>query len=254
MKLRILSDLHLECDRFNYEYKDEDVVIFAGDIATQAYKHELLVLLDSIPKHIKKVFVPGNHEFYGSNVVDVNEFFYELHFKYPNFIYLNDDATPIIHNNKVYLFYGGMMCSDFKLYRTPLTSAEVARTNINDFYIVKTDKQGRFKWSIEDHLEKFRSFNKFFDMWASNGNVDVRVCISHFLPTPYSINPKFFNDDLNPYFCSNQEERIGKVDLWIHGHTHCSNDYFIDNTRIVSNPKGYRNENANFNKDLVIEI
>lgn len=43
--------------------------------------------------------------------------------------------------------------------------------------------------------------------------------------------------------------------LWIHGGTHVSADYRVRSTRVVSNPRGYRNpvENPAFVPDLVVE-
>ena len=49
-----------------------------------------------------------------------------------------------------------------------------------------------------------------------------------------------------------------RVQLWIHGHTHDSFDYFINGTRVVCNPRGYAvdgiTENAAFDVDLTVDI
>jgi hypothetical protein len=47
---------------------------------------------------------------------------------------------------------------------------------------------------------------------------------------------------------------MGTADLWSHGHTHDSFDYTVGRTRVLSNPKGYRDENKAFVPDLVLDL
>jgi Icc-related predicted phosphoesterase len=89
------------------------------------------------------------------------------------------------------------------------------------------------------------------------------VVVTHHLPHPGSIHPRFADDALTPAFCSDLSELVessGAV-LWVHGHTHESCDYVAGETRVVCNPKGYgpirhggRYENMNFDPGLVVEI
>jgi Icc-related predicted phosphoesterase len=89
------------------------------------------------------------------------------------------------------------------------------------------------------------------------------VVVTHHLPHPGSIHPRFADDALTPAFCSDLSELVessGAV-LWVHGHTHESCDYVAGGTRVVCNPKGYgpirqggRYENMNFDPGLAIEI
>ena len=74
MKLRILSDLHLEQNYFEYSYLGEDIVVLAGDIAT-ANTHDVFEdFIRDIPSNIKIIFITGNHEFYYGIVLKENEF------------------------------------------------------------------------------------------------------------------------------------------------------------------------------------
>lgn len=89
------------------------------------------------------------------------------------------------------------------------------------------------------------------------------VVVTHHLPHPRSIHPRFADDPLTPAFCSDLSELVegSGAALWVHGHTHTSCDYIAGVTRVVCNPKGYgpqspggRIENEQFDENLVIEI
>ena len=91
MKIKILSDLHLEGYWFTYEDHGEDVVILAGDICT---RNRLHMFLDTIPKHIKVLFVAGNHEYYHGEFKACNQYFKDLESKY-NFVFLKNNQIII---------------------------------------------------------------------------------------------------------------------------------------------------------------
>ena len=62
-------------------------------------------------------------------------------------------------------------------------------------------------------------------------------------------------DLLSAAFASNLEylfERYPNIKLWCHGHVHNSVDYKLGNARVIANPLGYGNENANFRKEGVL--
>ena len=84
------------------------------------------------------------------------------------------------------------------------------------------------------------------------------VVVTHHLPHRSSIDPQFDRHPLNPAFASHMPELVRPpVDLWIHGHTHCSCDYMpVEGTRVVCNPRGYgpADLNEQFNPYLVIDV
>lgn len=82
------------------------------------------------------------------------------------------------------------------------------------------------------------------------------VVVTHHLPHRRSINPMFDHHPLNPAFASHMPDLVcAPVDLWIHGHTHCSVDYTTDGTRVLCNPRGYgpHDLNPKFEPGLVVE-
>lgn len=80
------------------------------------------------------------------------------------------------------------------------------------------------------------------------------VIITHFCPHLRSLHDKYCNSSCNSYFITDCSEFLGTVPLWIHGHTHSSFDYQIENTRVICNPRGYHTENKDYNNKCVVEI
>lgn len=255
MKIRALSDLHLEGYHFKYEPLGEDVVVLSGDIHTKCRHKDLL---DQIPSNIRVILISGNHEHYGSTFEGVNSTLKDLENEYTNLTYLDNDSVDIDNVS----FFGGTMWTDFNLYGyndAPYviqdTTRYIADYQWIDRFAQYPSVQGKQRWTINDTIEQYNTFNKNFDHWVKRSEGKKRVCVSHFLPSIKSVDKKFEGSILNGYFASNNENRVELVDLWLHGHTHSSCDYLIGSSRVVCNPKGYGTENKNsFNPNLIIEV
>lgn len=251
MRIRLLSDLHLEGNNFYYEYIGEDIVVLAGDIHTQN-RHRFL--LDQIPQNVKVLFVSGNHEYYSGTFEYVNGFFYELQSEYTNFNFLENENIVIGDVD----FFGGTMFTDFSLHNDALLAKLLAQINIADFtWIKRLDKNGETRrWVTQDHINQHILFKQKLDAWLDNSKSKKKVVISHFVPSVQCISPRFAGNRLNPYFTVDMSEYNGKVDAWLFGHTHDAYDINIGGTRYVCNPHGYAYEfNGNgFNPNLIIEL
>lgn len=77
------------------------------------------------------------------------------------------------------------------------------------------------------------------------------VVVTHYLPHEASISPKFRSGDnhgfFNPLLADLLKRRLCR--LWVHGHTHDSCDYYVNETRVVCNPYGYHGYEVNPNWD-----
>ena len=239
MKVKILSDLHMEFEFFEYQYNKEDLLILAGDIHT---KNKHWELLKQIPKEVTVVFVLGNHELYYSSKEYCEEYFSELSNQYPNFHFL-DNTWEVVDNIAI---FGGMMCTDFSYKNTQGLGKTVAKSFVNDF---------QFSWSIEDHVQEFLLFENRLRCFLSATENTKRIVVSHFLPHPLAIHPQFENSLLNSYFCRDMTQYMGWPGLWVYGHTHTAADFMEGDTRVVCNPKGYPHEAAKFyNPQFIVEI
>lgn len=253
MKLRLLSDLHCEGFQYEYHHKGEDVLVLAGDIHTKC-RHDKLIT--QVPEHVQIMFVAGNHEYYHGTFEAVNEYLSGLQDKYKNFHFLNNNSA---HYGGVE-FFGGTMYTDFSLCGPALSNkaAEAASKGINDFYSSKRLINGqRRPWTVADHVSEHGKFKEGLQGWLNRTNGSKRVVVSHFVPSPKAIHPRWGGASslLNSYFTADMEHMMGWEGLWLYGHTHDSGDNMVGGTRVVGNPKGYGNENEKeFNDSLILEI
>lgn len=249
MKIRLLSDLHLEGYAHYYEYAGEDLVVLAGDIHT---KNRHSFILDQIPSNVKVVFVAGNHEYYGSTFEHVNSFLYDLQAEYNNFYWLDNEEVNIDGVS----FFGGTMFTDWNLYMDPWTAKQFGKNGVADFdWIDRIGKDGlKRRWNTNDHLAEHMIFKQNLSEWL-NKPADKRVVVSHFVPHPEGSHEKYKGSALNPYFLCDMRQYMGWDGLWLYGHTHSSKDFMHGETRLVCNPKGYGTENQDeWNSKLIIEI
>lgn len=234
MKIRLLSDLHTEFKpdpafQDYLEYKGEDVLVLAGDIASGSTN-----VMDVIKQFLKAgfpeiIFVPGNHEYYGTEIRDFDAKMNMKCSRFPNVHFLNPGWVKI----KDTIFIAGTLWTNFRC--SPLAEMDASHM-IADFRLIRgfTPQQASLKYY--EHLRLFQSLNKQFPL-------EKKVFVSHFLPAEECISPRFRDSGnlLNYYFANNLGEWIGELEnsTWLFGHTHDSIDIKIGSTRLISNPYGY---------------
>jgi calcineurin-like phosphoesterase family protein len=155
-------------------------------------------------------------------------------------------------------FLGSTLWTDFKLFGELkrfecLTEARW----LNDFRLINTGNGDVF--SPRDSADLFEQSVEWLTRSLDKPFEGKTVVISHHLPSFVSVAERYKNDLLSACFSSNLDHLFGKMDLWIHGHTHDSCDYVKNGTRVVCNPRGYcrypgTQENLQFNPKLVVEI
>lgn len=252
MKIRLLSDLHVEGYPFHYCNRGEDVLVLAGDIHTL---NQHRTVLNQIPSNVKVVMVPGNHEYYDGNIQEVDLFLHELQYEYENFFFLNNTSYQIDGVE----FFGGAMRTDMELYgiHEKWFAEQHAKNGIADFHLCKKYNADGFivPWTVTDHIKAHDKFCYELDGWINQTEGKRRVVVSHFVPSRKCMDPRFQGSMLNPYFICDMERFMGWEGLWLFGHTHSSWDVNVGDTRLVCNPRGYGDENQNgYNDSLILEI
>ena len=233
MKIRVLSDLHLEFAAWIPPAADADVVVLAGDIHIGVRGLEWA--REQFPS-LPIIYVSGNHEFYGGQLQPVSAALRATALRLD--IHVLDTGELVLDGTR---FLGATLWTDFALYGTGprlLRSMNDARGAISDFRMIRRSPTEflRPEDAREMHLEQAK--------WLQGrlaGEFDgPTVVVTHFLPLRQSIHPKYEGDEFNPAFASDLAHLVAPpVNLWIHGHTHESFDYVVNGTRVVCNPRGY---------------
>lgn len=244
-RLHLLSDLHLEGYHYTYVAPKEgvDIVMLCGDISTAKSNSRFENLLRQILQDGREaVMVAGNHEYYNDDIDRRIGELVRYETQFPGFHFL-DNATKEIKGLK---FAGATLWSDFTLFGTPDVHAKAAEQGISDFRVIHDGDQ---RMTPALMAARHRVSREFLALAASH----VDIVMTHFLPSPESLDPRFTGSPLNPYFCNDLRSIIRSgPKLWQCGHTHSSHDYTYGGCRVVCNPRGYGHENPGFSSKLVI--
>jgi len=266
MKITVLSDLHAEFDTLPRPIPGSDVLVLSGDIYVIDYllrgsesPYQLTLnadfssFMDYCSENWKNViYILGNHEYYHGRIDSYAAYLKVLFNAYPN-VHVLDNDSIVIDEIK---FIGSTLWFDGNK-RNP-TSLVIIGDCMNDFRLITWGKPNYRKFKVSDavllHDKAVAYLKKEIE-----GYVGKVVVCTHHAPSPLSINAKYAGDyHLNGAYHSDLSELIldnEHIVLWTHGHTHSSFDYHIGKTRIVANPKGYREENKNeFNPNLTLDI
>lgn len=245
MKLHILSDLHFEYDtEFQVPETKSDVLILAGDISPG---------LNGMARFARStkpvIYVPGNHEYYGETIHALPAALRLL---------ARGSSIHLLDNDEVRLgdvrFLGATLWTNYELYGLERSGEVTAHADrhLNDYICIQGENARTLTpgQTVSLHLKTVdwlaRKFEEPFD--------GKTVVITHHAPHPASLMPKHQGKLINAAYASDLTHLMGKAVLWIHGHTHHSVDYTINGTRIITNPKGYRDENRGFNPAFTVEV
>lgn len=274
MKIRILSDLHLDINKrqpltFN---KSKIFTVICGDISGNIKQ-----TLKWIKSNVKQgVFVEGNHIGYDSKH-SIQYIEKVLCQQYPT----TAPITYLKNNYKIVddvVFVGGILWTDFCLFGKDMqTLYKIFATQmINDYRYNNTNNK-HLKKETELNFEEL-VIKKWIRKLTASDTVDMfnatlcnieQVCqrfpdkkivvVTHHAPSEKSVPEMYLTDKTTPAFASNLEQFIldhPNIKLWCHGHSHTACDYQIGNCRIICNPRGYVSlgENTGFNKKFCVEV
>lgn len=269
MLIRLCSDLHCELvapecysDHFNYilpplPQDAETVLVLAGDLFSLKNPDTYKPLIEYVKDRFKAiVLIFGNHEWYGGTIPKASIDFLEYIKPFKNIHYLDADNVFIDDVE----FIGATLWTDFN--KGDIGTMQCSHTYMNDYNYIRMDKPVRYitpKDLLKIHKKELKAITDLLKV--DNGY--KKVVITHMGCSMKSVHPRYENAGLSNYsFTSDLESLILEYQpqFWIHGHTHESLSYNINNTKVIVNPVGYRHhyvnayENPDFNRDLVLEI
>lgn len=247
MKVKLVSDIHLECCDYVIPYSGEDILIIAGDVShlinrTFALIKEYLSRANSL---VQVILVAGNHDYY-SRPIHETDALLETN-QILRLIYLENESVVI----QGVRFFGATMWTDVA------ENEEEVWMRIADFDHIPDFTIDEFRRRHRDSRDSLRE--------TLNNSSEPVVVITHHLPTIKSVDPKYANSPVGSSFSSTDLEELvhhDKTIVWCHGHTHANCDYMDGKTRVLCNPRGNvkmwknvkKKENPNFDENFVFEL
>lgn len=252
MKIWVLSDLHLEVANLAepLEPPDADVCVMAGDLC-RGIDNGVRWLARNIAPAMPCIYVAGNHEFYKGSIKEGLEAGRAAAREASGVYFLENDAVTLGGVQ----FLGATLWTDFRLNNAPESDMEHARRRMNDYRQIAWQKNPWQRF-LPLHSYRLHQYSKAFLAREMASSPLPKVVVTHHLPHRRSVPGRFDGDPTNAAYASDLSSTIGDgaPALWIHGHTHDSCDYRIGSTQIVSNPKGYADENHAFGRKFVVRI
>ena len=246
LRVRYMSDLHIEHSNCNIDTSNCDVLILAGDIC--AYLEDFSIVLRKIPEELPVIFVLGNHEYENQHYDKVAPNFKELiaSYEYHNFHLLENESVDI----QGVRFIGTTLWTNFEGYARGHNMSENlaneyinksknwTKENVVDYYkIFHMGSDGHYHTrSIENSLDCFDKAYSFIKSELSKDDNIPKVVVTHFAPIWESQQKDIFESS---YWVNHLPELMGEAKFWVHGHTHRSQNYDVNGTNILCNPRGY---------------
>jgi predicted phosphodiesterase len=249
MRVHVLSDLHTEFENFTIPKTDADVLVLAGDIGAKLIGLEQALVSCKIPV----VYVAGNHEYYGAAIPKLTAELQEL--ARGSHVHFLENDEFVLRNVR---FLGCTLWTDFAVLGLENRALAMwqAEQQMADYRLIRRSpdfSRLRPADTASLHVESLNWLKRQLEL-PFDGHT---VVVTHHAPSAKSFNPKYQTDLVSAAFASNLEGLMAgfKIDFWIHGHTHHCVDFVQNNTRILSNQRGYPDEPMpGFNPNLVIEV
>lgn len=272
MKLLLLSDLHLECAPLALPADlDFDVAVLAGDICSPGHAVPDWVRQQPALRHAQAVvWVPGNHEYYDQHLPTQAARMQAAADRAgaPPLLLL-DCASRVIAGVR---FVGCTLWTDFELR---IDTADGPRSDraaglgaaqrvVADYRVIDIDDPAtgqRRRLRPPDTLALHEEQRAWLAQTLAEPFDGATVVVTHHGPHRQSLAPRFAGDWVSAAYISELPDSFFTVPtLWMHGHTHTSFDYRVEDCRVLCNPRGYQQrrsggpENPAFDAALVVDL
>lgn len=276
--IALWSDLHLEFydDAPTWKNPGADVLVLSGDICVAedlrrnpsvTIEQEATMQKDwrgfaarrfrQFFSHVNKEFdhvlyVMGNHEHYDGVFGNTADVLRQELANYSNITLM--DETKVVVDDVVFL--GSSMWTDFN-NADPLTMI-TCKDFMSDYKYIRKLKNGSYsRLRPEDTLHKHRYSLGWLRLMLQEDKRKT-VVVGHHAPSWQSIHPKFASQSLmNGAFVSNLDDFIldhEHIALWTCGHVHHPHRYYVGETLVSANPRGYPGELSSFDPTRVIDL
>lgn len=255
MRLQLLSDLHLETERFDPEpVAGADLLVLAGDIDST---WEGLARFKGWPAPV--LLVAGNHEFDRR----------ELDTAWPALrercealgIRLIERERHVVTapDGRRIRFVGTTRWCDFDLFG-PARRAKTERAGEFFARVMRSTQHGKLFDAAAVRQEALACRAWLAEELAQTGDWHATVAITHFGPSLRSADPRYGDQPGTASFCNADDDLLPWANVWIHGHLHCRHDYRVAHargeTRVVCNARGHghKAESDGYDGRLTIDV
>lgn len=265
VRLRILSDLHLE----HHDPPDglhglpdeaADAVVLAGDVSRGA---EGLAWARRAFPRVPVLMVAGNHEFYDRYLDATLPALRRAGDPIP------DDpeaattraGTYVLQRRAIQIgpvrVLGCTFWTAFGLFPGRRARAMTAcRSEMADYqriHLLRARRRLRPRDTDRYHRASVAWLRR---QLRRDTTARTTVIVTHHAPTRRSIDPRYTEDLTSAAFVARRGQFVRETGaaLWIHGHVHASFDYQMGETRVLANPRGHPDENPSFRPGLTVEV
>ena len=230
MRIQYFSDIHLEFGACAFPHAEADLVIAAGDIAPLR-SHDVLQWLSQCRQPL--VYVAGNHEYYGGDLVYTLTKLRRQSAGMPRLHFLERD---VVHIGDVRVL-GTALWTSFRQGNPQIM--QWARKGLNDY---RTIRCGGRALEPEDILRTHHASVAWLEWQLRQPHTGKTVVVTHHAPSLLSWHRSGKDPRLHAY-CNSLEWLAARypVDIWLHGHTHTRTDYQDGELRVACNARGYFN-------------
>lgn len=223
----LVSDLHLDMwdDKASSMLEaiepTSDTLVIAGDLCEAINLNpEWIHILSH--KYRLVLYVPGNHEFYGSSPESAREILDSRVADARGWFIL--DGTEFSFGLKTF--------TGTTLWFSNQPGNQLHAKYMSDFWVI----EGFDPWVYKEHERAKKLLAR----------TTSEVWITHHLPLWNSVHSKYAGSNLNRFFVGDISDVLQKhkrpPKVIVHGHTHESRDYMAGDIRVVCNPHGYPGE------------
>lgn len=267
LKIALCSDVHLEFGDLNIKNEENaDVLVLSGDImiAQELHDHpesdntvdqmaiangtglgrrqqnakryrDFLKRCSSQFQHV--VYIAGNHEFYHGSFPKGIEYLRSECEKFPNVYFMENDHKKIGD----YTFIGCTLWTDMNK-GDPIT-LHTMTTRMNDYNIIRNSDLGYTKLRPMHTKERHLASVNYIRTTVENHKDEKYVVVGHMAPSKLSTHPYYSDETItNGAYSSDLSQFMldhPQIKIWTMGHTHHVHRYYIGDTLVVCNPRGY---------------
>jgi predicted phosphodiesterase len=267
MRLRILSDIHLElvnagnnkgCKYMQKFIPDrpcpDTVLMLAGDIGNPTTKLYQKFIGEIAPYYAKVFIVTGNHEYYQKpgrifdseqnrvinvsrcSMDDVDAELTRFTSVLPNVHFLQ--RTSVIYNRVRFLG-----CTLWSMSDGALTST------MNDYHSIRDFTSDR---CTSLHLRDAAWLQG--QLALASTDYDYTVVMTHHIPSYQLLHPDYAGDPTNVFYASHCDYLVNQADIWICGHSHIPIRKKIGRCWCYRNPVGYQIESTGYDLNFSVKV